>query len=140
MISQPLRINHTTYDTTTSESTPSGPDWTQSITNCETLVTTIKPSTPPDQTNSITTPQSKGTGVPIVIAVIVVLVILLIGLISASGVLVLLMVYRRSRNSTTQNTSTIIMTELVLSVDVNKIRMNSAKRVTTAIIPHIIRF
>ena len=96
--------------TTSSEPTPPGPDWTQSITSCET-VTTIKPSTPPDQTNSITTPeivtlQSKGIGVPIVIAVIVVLVILLISLILASGVLVLLMVYRRSRNSTTQNTST----------------------------------
>ena len=91
--------------TTTTESTP--PDRTQSTTNPET-VTTIKPSIPPDQTNSITnsetvSPQSKGIGVPIAIAIIVVLVILLIGLIS-SGVPVLLMVYRRSRNSTTQNT------------------------------------
>ena len=80
------------------------------LANCNLIIpntpTTIE-STPPDQTKPITnsktvSPQSKGSDVPILIAVIVVVVIVFIS-VTSFGVIVVLMIYRRSR--TTQNTN-----------------------------------
>ena len=80
---------------TTTESTP--PDQTKSITDSKT-VTKIES----DQIKPITNSESRGIDVPIVIAVIVAVVIVFISVTSV-GVIVVLMVYRRSRNSTTRN-------------------------------------
>ena len=82
---------------TTTESTP--PDQTKSITDSKT-VTKIESDQIKPITNSET--QSRGIDVPIVIAVIVAVVIVFISVTSV-GVIVVLMVYRRSRNSTTRN-------------------------------------